>query len=84
MEGTMVLNWKTNRNTWKQHFYLYEARGAGGGRYRIRRWNDVFIVRWYPPKRRWGPEIGTAPNVVDAAALAQADNDRRGEMGAVP
>jgi hypothetical protein len=73
------LNWKRIPETRLGHAsdgWDFEARGATGGRYRIRRWNDVFIVSWYPPKRRWGPEIGTATNVVDATALARAHNDR--------
>jgi hypothetical protein len=69
------LNWKSSHDGGRiQH----EARASqeGGGRYRIRNYSKGWVVSYCPPKRRCWPEIGKASTELEAAALAQAHNDR--------
>jgi hypothetical protein len=75
-----TLNWKPNRDKWAKH--LHEARAVDGGRYRIEKYSAGFTVRYYPPKRRWGPLVGTTKTEIEAGKLAQADNDARQERAA--
>jgi hypothetical protein len=69
------LNWKSS---YEGKRIQHEARASheAGGRYRIWNYSQGWVVNYCPPKRRWWPQIGKAPNEVEAAALAQAHNDR--------
>jgi hypothetical protein len=55
------------------------AKCAIGGEYRIRGTGNEYVVGYHSPRDRRHNQvkIGTAANVPEAIAIAQADNDRR-------
>jgi len=68
------LKWKRlDRGREREH----EARASDGGKYRILNYGSGFSVRYCPPHRRWWPLVGNAVSELEAAALAQADNDKK-------
>jgi hypothetical protein len=72
------LNWKRsklNDSEWIEAI----ASCAVGGEYRIRGTRNEFVVGYHRPRERRGSyvKIGTAANVPEAMAQAQADNDKR-------
>jgi hypothetical protein len=67
------------KSSWKVGFRgRREAYASGrGGRYQIQRYDEGFVVRYYPPHDLSGvwDDIGTAATQEEAIALAQAHND---------
>jgi hypothetical protein len=75
------LTWKSSYDDGFDGCIQHEARAThyAGGRYRIRNFmkSEGWEVRYCPPERRNWSRIGTAATEIEAAVLAQADNDRR-------
>ena len=68
--------WK--RTSWEVGAKREAYAGGSGGRYQIKRYEEGFVVRYYPPYKcpdePW-EEIGRAATQEAAIALAQAHND---------
>jgi hypothetical protein len=72
------LNWKRSKLS-NPEWIAFTAPCAVGGEYVVHGTGDEYVAGYHRPRSRRGnfTKIGTATNVVAAAALAQADNDRR-------
>jgi hypothetical protein len=75
--------WK--RTSWEVGAKREAYAGGSGGRYQIKRYEEGFVVRYYPPYKcpdePW-EDIGTAATQEAAIAAAQAHNGRRSTASA--